>query len=45
LQQDGGVRTCERNSPADTRVMKKERKEVLQALEQRFPCSLWRRQW
>jgi len=25
--------------------MKKEREDVLQALEQRFPCSLWRRQW
>ena len=27
------------------RSAKKERKEVLQAAEQRFPCSLWRRPW
>jgi len=25
--------------------VKKEGKEVLQALEQRFPCSLWKRSW
>jgi len=27
------------------RSLKKEGEEVLQALEQRFPCSPWRRPW
>jgi len=27
------------------RAVKKEEEEALQALEQRFPCNLWRRPW
>jgi len=39
------MRICEKKNPADTKVMKKEGEEVLQATEKRFPCSLWRRSW
>ena len=32
-----------RNSPASTKVREEGREEVLQVLEQGFPCSLWER--
>jgi len=35
-----GVRICKRNNSAV-----EEGEEVLQAPEQRFPCTLWRRPW
>ena len=35
------VRICERNNSAVTKVSKEDGKEVLQALEQKFPCSPW----
>ena len=34
------VGTCESTSPADPQVSEKEGEEMLQALEQRFNCSL-----
>ena len=40
-----GVRTCKRNNPADTKVSGEEGEEMLQVLEQRFPCSPWGRPW
>lgn len=38
-----GVRTCERNSPADIEVGAGGGEEVLHAPEQRFPCRQWYR--
>jgi len=40
-----GVRICQTNNCADTKVNEEARKEVVQVLEQRFPCSPWRRPW
>ena len=34
-----------RNSPADTKVREARGEEVMQVLEQRFPCSLGKRSW
>jgi len=34
-----GLRICERQNPADTDVSEEGEEEVLQAPEQRFPCS------
>ena len=45
LQQEGGVRRCERNNSAATKANAEGGEEVLQAPEQRFPCSLWSRPW
>ncbi|KAK4826134.1 hypothetical protein QYF61_005286 [Mycteria americana] len=38
-QRERGVRICERNNSADTKVSEQGGVEVLQAPEQRFPCS------
>lgn len=40
----GGVRMCERSSPADTQACKKE-EDVLHVPEQRFLCIPWGRPW
>jgi len=45
LHPERGVSIWERNNFADTKAVKKKEEEVLQALEQRFPCSPWRRPW
>jgi len=39
MQEERGVRICERNSPAEPKVSAEGGQEVLQALEQRFSCS------
>ncbi|GAB0185559.1 hypothetical protein GRJ2_001021200 [Grus japonensis] len=39
LQPERGVRICERNNSADTKASAEGGQEVLQALEQRSPCS------
>lgn len=40
-RQEREVRICERKGPADTKISEEGGQEVLQALEQRFPGSLW----
>ena len=45
LQPEKGVRICERNNSADPQVSEEGGEEVLQAWEQRFPCSPWGRPW
>ena len=42
-QSERGVRICEKNNSADTKASEEGGEEVLQALEQRFPCSPWKR--
>jgi len=44
LQPERGVRRCE-TALQTARSVKKEGEGVLQAPEQRFPCSPWRRPW
>jgi len=45
MQGDTGVRISERSNSADPKAVKNEGEEMLQAPEQRFPCSPWRRPW